>query len=104
MRSALSIEPGSLGRVIIAVLLVSALVGLGLFRGIKTANRATREPAYLRRKFLWLIALYCVVIIFGLSQVAKDNRQATLLIVLPLLILLVWWLWRAVRRIKNPPN
>jgi Ca2+/Na+ antiporter len=104
MQSAISTEPGALGRVIIAVLLVSALVGFGLFRGIKTANRAIREPAFLRRKLFWLIAVYCIVIIFGISQVVEGNRRASLLIILPLLILLVWWIWRAVRRIKNPPN
>jgi hypothetical protein len=68
----------------------------------KSAERAQRDPRYLRRIFLGVALLYIISGLFFIAEVALGKAPVQMLAGLPVSVLIVWWLLRKASEIR--PN
>jgi hypothetical protein len=94
---------GTIVAVIVSVLAFSAFLGWGAWRVCKSAERAVRDPRYLRRNLLWLGLLYIGSAVFGIAEVVTGKEPLQSLIGLPIGALLAWFYIRTALRVKVPP-
>ena len=87
---------------ILAVFALSALLGWGAWRMYKSAERAERDPKYLRRRLIRLGVLYLGCSIWAVLEVANGARPLKSLVGLPIGLLLGWFYLRAATRVDTP--
>src|ERR1700687_1713572 len=97
------LNPGMMATIITGVLALSAFLGWGAWRGCKSAERAERDPRYLRRNLLWLGLIYVGGAVYGIVEVVTGREPIKSLIGLPVGALLAWFCLRTAIRVKVPP-
>jgi phosphatidylglycerophosphate synthase len=97
-------NPGMIATVIVVVLALSAFLGLVAWRVYKSAERAERDPRYLRRRLLGMGMLYIGCALFAIANVATGREPIKSLIGLPIGVLFIWMYLRAAIRVKVPPK
>lgn len=90
--------------IIVVVLGTSALLGWGAWRVCKSAERAERDPRYLRRKLLWFGLIYVVGATFGIAEVVTGREPIQSLIGLPIGAFFAWFYLKAAFQVKVPPQ
>jgi uncharacterized membrane protein len=98
-----AVSPVMIAAVILGVLAFSAFLGWGAWRVFKSAERAERDPRYLRRRLVLLGLLYVGSAVYGIEQVVTGREPLQSLIGLPIGALLAWFYLRAAFRVKIPP-
>jgi hypothetical protein len=84
-------------------LALSGFIGWMAWRVFKSAERAERDPRYLRRRLLEMGMLYIGCAIFAIANVATGREPIKSLIGLPIGVLFIWMYLRAAIRVKVPP-
>jgi hypothetical protein len=82
------------------ILAYTALLGWGCYRCAKSAERAGRDPRYLRRVLFRVVAFYAISILVGVWSVLDGNAPRITLLgaIVPLLI--IWVVLHAASRVK----
>jgi hypothetical protein len=86
---------------IVGVLLVSALIGLGAWRFLKTMESFHAHPARFRKLLIFLVVLYCLGMISAIDDVLQPNAPAIGLFGLPIGLGFVWMLFRAANATRS---
>jgi len=89
--------------VIVGVLAVSALLAWAMWRACKTAERAERDPRFLRRILLGFGLLYIASAVYDVAEVIAGKEPLQSLIGLPIGAALAWLFLKAALRVKVPP-
>jgi threonine/homoserine/homoserine lactone efflux protein len=97
-------RPGMIATIIVAVLASSAFLGWMAWQVFKSAERAERDPRYLRRRLLSMAMLYIGCAVFAIAQVATGKEPIKSLIGLPIGVMFIWMYLRAAIRVKAPPR
>jgi CDP-diglyceride synthetase len=96
--------PGTIATMIVIVLASSAFLGWMAWRVHKSAERAEREPLYLRRFLLGMSLLYGGGAALAVAKVATGREPMKTLIGLPIGVLFIWVYLSAALRVKVPPR
>lgn len=97
-------SPGMMiATVVVGVSAVSAFLAWLMWRAWQSAERAARDPKYLRRRLFWSGMLYVGVALFGIVEVAIGREPVQMLLGLPIGLLFAWIFLRAAVRVKVPP-
>jgi hypothetical protein len=83
---------------------LTALLGWSFWRMWKTAERAARDPKYLRRRLLFLGGIYLAAVALAIEQVATGQQPIQSLFGLPVGLALAWFWLRSAKRVKVPPE
>jgi uncharacterized membrane protein YccC len=70
----------------------------------KSAERAARDPKYLRRRLLFLGGMYLAAAAFVIEQVVSGQEPIQSLFGLPVGLALAWFWLRSASRVKVPPE
>jgi len=70
----------------------------------RSAERAERDPKYLRHRLIRWGTLYVAVVVIALVEVATGKEPKVLLIGLPITMLIAWRFFRAATKVKLPPE
>ena len=90
--------------VVVGVSAASAIFGWIMFKMSKAMDRLDSDPSYRRRYFLLMASVYVASMVFGVGGVITGDRPVWSLVVLPIPLLFVYFLWRAASRTKVPPS
>ena len=99
-----AVSPEVIAAIIVVVLALSAFIGWVAWRVFKSAERAERDPRYLRRRLLGMGILYIGCAIYAIANVATGREPIKSLIGLPIGVLFIWMYLRAAIRVKVPPT
>jgi hypothetical protein len=88
--------------IVISVILVGLLLGYGVSRTAKSADRARHDPKYRRRRLIGFAMVYIVVGVFIIAGVATGKERVEALYGLPVGVLITWFLLRTAIKIKVP--
>jgi cell division protein FtsW (lipid II flippase) len=88
--------------VIVGVFSVTALLIWILWRACKSAERAEREPKYLRRILVLAGVPYVIAAVSIVAEVATGDMPVWMLLGLPIPILFAWFWLRQANRVKVP--
>ena len=95
---------GAVALTIVGVLLFTGVLAFGLWRVCKSAERAERDPKYLRRIFLFFGIIYLCAAVLQVIDVMRGNNPMITLLGLPVGLGLAWLGFRMARRVKVPPS
>jgi hypothetical protein len=97
-------SPGMMiATIIVGVSAFSAFLAWMLWRTWQSAERAARDPKYLRRQLFWFGMLYVGAAVLGIVEVATGREPIQALVGLPIGLLFAWFLLRAAIRVRVPP-
>jgi len=102
--SSVAPSPGMIVIIIAGVLAFSAFIGWGAWQVFKSAERAERDPRYLRRSFLRLGLIYVGCGVYAIAEVVTGREPIQILVGLPIGGLLAWFYLRTAFRVKIPPQ
>jgi len=88
---------------IVGVSASCAFLAWMMWRAWQSAERAARDPKYLRRRLFWFGVFYVGVAVFGIAEVATGREPIQALVGLPIGLLFAWVFLRAAVRVKVPP-
>jgi hypothetical protein len=94
---------GMITTIILGVLILSAFLGWVGWRVYKSAERAERDPRYLRRSLLLLGLIYVGSAMYGIEEVVSGRAPIQSLVGLPIGAFLAWFYLRTAFRVKVPP-
>jgi hypothetical protein len=94
---------GTITTIILGVLALSAFLGWGAWRVYKSAERAERDPRYLRRSLLLLGLIYVGGAVYGIEEVITGSAPIQSLVGLPIGAFFAWFYLRTAFRVKVPP-
>lgn len=89
---------------IVGALAVSALMGLGAWRFIKSVENLQANPAKLGRRLILLAVLYCFGMVAAITDVLQGKAPAISLLGLPIGLYFVWFYLRSAASLKSPPK
>ena len=89
--------------IILGVSVSSAFLAWMMWRAWQSAERAARDPRYLRRRLFWFGMLYVWAAVFGIVEVVTGREPVQALVGLPIGLLFAWFFLRAAIRVKVPP-
>jgi len=98
-----SASPVFIATIIVCVLAGSALFGWLAWRLCKSADRAERDPRYLRRILLSAAMFYAIGAAYGIKGVIAGNTLLPSLVGLIVAAALIWFYIKAASRVKVPP-
>jgi len=90
--------------IIASVLAATAFLAWMMWRVCKSAERAERDPRYLRRRLFGLGMLYVGCAVYGIAEVVAGREPKEILVGLPIGAALAWLYLRAAIRVKVPPS
>ena len=97
---------GTIATVIVAVSAATGALAWAMWRAVKSVERMERDARYLRRKLIWMGAIYVFAALFGIFEVVVGGQPVESLLGLPVALALAWFWLRAASRVKIPraPN
>jgi heme A synthase len=97
-----NLSPSAIAAMIVGVLAFSAFLAWLAWRAFRVANRAERDPRYLRRWLLFFGAIYVAGAVIGVLEVATGREPIQALIGLPIGVCIAWLYLRTALKIKIP--
>jgi threonine/homoserine/homoserine lactone efflux protein len=94
---------GTIATVIVGMLASTAVLVWMLWRVCRSAERAERDPKYLRRRLFWLGMIYVLGAVFGIEQVVTRQQPVQSLFGLPVALFLAWFWLKTASKVKVPP-
>ncbi len=91
-------------KITIGILVFSAMLGWGVLRAAKSADRSSRDPRYRRRQLFLAAAMYAALVVFGILEIAVNKESPFFALCLTVPLLFLWRFWRAASRVEIPPE
>lgn len=97
-------QPSFIAAVILGVAAFSAFLAFLAWGVFKSAERAERDPRYLRRRLLWFGLLYAFGAAYGITQLITVKEKGPTLVGLAVGGSFAWFYLKAAANVKVPPS